>query len=440
MRITFLCIVSVCAFAATTFSVHAEERSDAGDVALPAGVFRMSDGKYYEPSRGILSADLQEIVSRVSSVSTTQPIVASSTEDVRVQLIPLKRAIQRGREMIERLIEQNRSPTPRIEASDAGWRPVTLAIWNPRTDGIRLVQVLKRGTHLRSDANGRDGISVSRSNGVNSEFVITGNDGEIVVAIQYPIYREKILTKKKKHYEVHEVVYTPYSKGLHTPEMIRQGKRWFDDVVTSVFGQLRADGVVSRAFPDKLLADVLEPSIIERITIIEHLDDAALRKDPGRHIEAFYVTLAANEEQAYTHAKSKAGALGLVQFIPKTYAAIAKWPQLRIHPNFEFGMRDPKNAIRAQAAYLDYLLSRLPEEARASGIASAYVEEVVAASYNGGATRAVRAMSVWEDNFDPQKRLQIKTRARLKLETMKYVLKLRTLREQRSFGSEARSL
>ena len=37
-------------------------------------------------------------------------------------------------------------------------------------------------------------------------------------------------------------------------------------------------------------------------------------------------------------------------------------------------------------------------------------------------------MSAWEENLDPNERQRVKNRSRLKLETMKYVLKLREVR------------
>jgi hypothetical protein len=56
------------------------------------------------------------------------------------------------------------------------------------------------------------------------------------------------------------------------------------------------------------------------------------------------------------------------------------------------------------------------------------LQEYVAAAYNGGAGRVKKALVVWEENLDPVERLRVRTRSRLKPETMQYVLKLRRVR------------
>lgn len=396
--------------------------SSAVAAELPQGVFQMRDGSYFHPASGFTTTNLEEMVVHVSSSTEVMPAATTTT-------FPLKLAISRAQDILQEAIRRDAasSTQPRVESSDDVFRAITLALWNPTTDAIRLVRALKKGRELRSNGDSIDHISVVRSNGLNSEF-FAGD--EIVVAIRYPIYSEKKGTGKKTVFEVSDVVYTPYSRALHTTEMATEGKRWFDGLVADVFARLRKAGVPSRAFPDRLLSDVMDPAFIKQIAIIEHVNEGALRSGAQWQVDRFFVTLAANEKGAYNYSKSSAGALGLVQFIPKTYAALTRWPHLELDVNFERGMRNPENAIRAQAAYLDYLLSRLPDEARISyANARDRAHEYLAAAYNGGATRVAKAMVVWEENLDPEERLHVRTRSRLRPETMKYVLKLRQLRE-----------
>ena len=391
---------------------------------LPSGVFQMRDGSYFHPASGFVTSNLDAMLAHVSSTPPLASGGATSTPELPPPTLvsfPLKLAIQRAQELL------SATTTPlHVENSDTDFRDVSLALWDPKTDAIRIVDVKKKGTELQRVTPGAPKIAVIRSNGVNSEFSVA--TGENVVAIRYPIYADRKISKTKTVYDVTDAIYTPYSRAIHTPEMVEAGKRWFEKTVSGLFDDLRAKGVPSRAFPDKLLADVIDENFVKSIAIIEHLDNSAFLKDPRRQIESFYVTLAANEDDAYDFSKSSAGALGLVQFIPSTYAALVKWPHLHLNPNFESGMRDPVNAIRAQTAYLDYLLSRLPDEATTSYASNRDLShEFVAAAYNGGATRVAKAMVVWEENLDPNERLHVKTRSRLKLETMKYVLKLRLL-------------
>lgn len=345
-------------------------------------------------------------------------------------MFPLKLAITRGRQMLQDAIDADGSGKIRIEKTEAVWRDVTIAVWNPKTDAIRTIDMAKNGTKIKGTDDGVEDVTVTRANGLNSEFRIDSKDGEVVVAIRYPISTEKAITKKKKVYEVRDVVYTPYSSALHTPEMVAEGKRWLDATVAKVYGDLRTMGVTSRAFKGKLVSDTLDPEFVKAIVLIEHTDENALAKNAQFQIDALYVTFAANEGTTFNYSRSAVGALGLVQFMSKTYAAVAKWTPYKLNPSFEPAMRDPENAIRAEVAYLDYLLSCFSDETVATYATNRdLVHEYVAAAYNGGVTRAYKASVVWEENMDLKERIHVLKRSRLKLETMKYVLKLRMVRK-----------
>jgi hypothetical protein len=272
-------------------------------------------------------------------------------------------------------------------------------------------------------------ISVVSSNGVNSTFTIKGESQEVVVAIRYPLFKEQG-TGKKRTYLKEEVVYTPYSALLHTPEMIAYGVDWLDRTVQAVYDKLRADQIPSKAFSGRLLADVVDPRFAKSILFIEHVDDRADGRAARIQWENFATILAGNEGRSYAYARSSAGALGIAQFMPKTYAGLVRRSELGLIPSFEEGMRDPENLIRAEVAYLDELMAYLPDDV----VEKEYLDhperlqEYVAAAYNGGAGRVKKALVVWEENLDPVERLRVRTRSRLKPETMQYVLKLRRVR------------
>ncbi len=408
---------------------------------LPAGILRMADGKYYQPSTGIMTADgsVFGIVAVTSSpalaTTTTLPIVppdlpATSTLPTSVtstQPMPsaLSLAITRAQDELQKTIDADGAGKLRTEKVEPVWRHVTLAIWNPKTDAVRYVKADKNGKELRGDDPALDAIDVTVANGINSTYVVHGAAGELVVAVRYQISTDRSITKKKKVYDTREVVYTPYSPALATPEIIAAGKKWLDDRIAAVYATLRTSQVKSRALPDKLVSDVLDPSLVKSIIFIEHMDVSTLKMNTAQ-LNPLYVTLATNTEKAFAYSRSPVGAMGLVQFMPKTYAAVAKWKGYGLNANFEDGMGNATNAITAEVAYLDYLMACLPEDVVAQYATDpTLVHEVVAAAYNGGATRAVKAMAAWDANTDPKQRLSVKTRSRLKLETMNYVLKLR---------------
>ena len=436
IRTVFLALIGCFALVA---SAHAQE--------LPPGVFLMHDGNYFQPSSGFVTSDLSLMLAHLSTstqqgvplsqVSTTTtgggviaPVDSTSTSAADASstslVFPLKAAIVRAQAMLNAQIDPKAKPL--VLTADDGWRDITLVIWNPSTDALRLVTGKKEGTKLTNLSPGAGSIRITYSNGVNSSFVIPN---EVVVAIKYPIYDEKKLSKKKSEFLVHDVVYTPYSKALHTPQMVAEGKRWFDQQVAQVYADLRSAKIPSRAFPGKQLADVIDPSFVKSIAIIEHTDEGVLNGDMSPSIETFFVQLASNETDTFDYSRSSAGALGLVQFIPSTYKSIAsKWPTLHLNPDFEVGMRDPENAMRAQAAYLDYLLACLPDEAKTAYASDrSRANEYIAAAYNAGPTIVAKAMQVWNENFDSAERPHVLKRSRLRLETMNYVLKLRKLQQ-----------
>lgn len=388
--------------------------------AVPPGVFRMADGMYYHPASHTRAPSLEALVSLVPGIGP----VATSTP----VLFPLKAAIERARVELQSRIAAAAPSAPAYAAEEASERPVTLAIWHPATDAIRYVDARKQGTTL-TRADGGNDVTVVRTNGVNSTYRVSGNAGEVVIGVRYPVYKS-VGTAQAPKYEIRDVAYVPYSAAINTPEMAAYGERWLKEQINGAYQTLRESGVASLAFDGMLLADAVDKDLVAAILAIEHLDTHAVQKFPRESLEAFYTVLAANESASYNYSRSSAGAFGLAQFIPKTYAFVAAKPELKLNPDFDAGLSDPHNAIRAQVAYLDYIHSRLPDTTVANYAAEKdLVHEYLAASYNGGYPIVAKAMRVWAENLNPDERSIVRTRSRLKLETMQYVLKLRKVRE-----------
>jgi soluble lytic murein transglycosylase-like protein len=115
-----------------------------------------------------------------------------------------------------------------------------------------------------------------------------------------------------------------------------------------------------------------------------------------------------------------------MQFIPSTYASFAARTQLGLIPDFETGLKNHVNAIRASAAHLDDSLASLPSEVRAIGMGDDKVKEYLAAAYNGGYSKVRTAIQIWDEQisgaYQPH---EILSRSRLYPETINYVKKLR---------------
>ena len=410
--------VALCGCFACVSFVRAETTTtaDITDVMSTPLILQMADGHFYSPALGRIANTREELICELTGQSCpavvpppaggapvvpsvpsvpTEPVVAPSSTPSLIEL-----AVERGKKLLQDQLDADLKahPKPQTAATDSGYRKVRLAIWDPATDLIQTWDVMKDGTKLKLP-DGAPKIRVAQTNGLNSHFVVENN--RVVVALRYPIYRKVVVSKKKFHFSVADVVYTPYSDALATPEMVAAGKRVLNSLVGRVYQEMQTDQAHSWAFPDRLVSDVVDPDVAKAIAVIEHSDNAALDRDPAGTINKFFVTLAANADAAYAYSGSSAGALGLAQFIPSTYTKLVKQrPELHLIADFEDGMRDLHNAITAQVGYLDVILAALPDAARSQytdAVTRSRVEEYMTAAYNGGPARVSKAMARWDE-------------------------------------------
>ncbi|MFA5853768.1 MAG: transglycosylase SLT domain-containing protein [Patescibacteria group bacterium] len=389
-------------------------------------ILEMFDGRFYNPASGLSAESPGALLKLLDAGSAPAPVVEApatpvvtpSSEPVDpAQPAPtLENAVLRARAALQERVDTAEKKKPDVVTSYDVWVDVTLAVWNSRTNEIQYLEASKNGTKLKfTETPDAYSVSVKRSNGVNSTFVVDTGE-RVVVAVRYPIFKSISVSKKKPKYELHDVVYTPYSDGLHTAEMAAWGKNVLRLEINAAYEALRSTGVRSRAFPDRLMADVVDPHLVEGIAIIEHVGLGALSGPNAEEaMDAFYVTMGGNQDKAYIYARSSAGALGLVQFIPSTYAMMAKRKELNLITDFTKGMSDPVNAIKAQIAYLDAILASMPLAVKDMHyVDPARVDEYLAASYNTGETRVKRAIKQWGDEWSEPHTAEIAALAKKK--------------------------
>ena len=386
MRILrFLTFFTFIIFCIQLKAVHAET------TIAEESIFRMANGSYYHPATGKMATSKERLMDVILGRT------ASSAIDTSTQSGPaLRHAVEKAQMLLQSRLNDARNQRRMVTTKNLPqtWFSLTLALWYPQTDEIILRDILRRDMVVTEvDGSPISSIRVERSNGVNSEYSFD-DDRIVVLANVHPILKQVDTST----YELFPVIYTPYSDGLHTQEMVAWGSDYLDAWMDNAYQDLRAASVTSRAFPEKLLADVIDPKVVRAIAVIEHADNADVKRNPLRTIESVYVTLAGNEKDSYAYARSSAGALGLVQFIPSTYASLIRQrPELGLEKDFESGMRQPINALKAQIAYLDLLITEIPEITRARfQNEHESVNEYLVASYNGGSGKVRRAMSDWE--------------------------------------------
>jgi len=347
-------------------------------------------------------------------------------------------AVQRARKMLQdevaNRLKQGKQP---YQVPNANSAKVTLAVWDRRSDAITLVQAIKSGTDLTVVSEPKLPIKVSYSGKLYSRYALPPETESMVVGVIYPVTEKKAVAKKKYVYEATDTVYVPYSSDFYRPEMLAAGSDYLSFLIQDAYDELREKGIRSRAFPDKLLVDVIDPYLVKSIAVIEHSDHLSFmaEEDSESTVGRFLVKLATNREAAFEASISSAGAAGLVQFIPSTYALmVKKRADLGLIPDFRAGMADHRNAVKAQVAYLDMDLASMQNVRELYVTNKARAAEYLAASYNGGSTRVRRASAAFGDEWSRSYKAELG-----RAQSDAAVLKKRIASLQKQSGKDAKT-
>lgn len=261
---------------------------------------------------------------------------------------------------------------------------VRVAFLDPRTSKIDFVSLNKDAylhTEAVNQATSNDGrrltIRTIRSNGVNTPIQIVDSNGvaQLPLMVQYPVERGGRFVETAYYMSTHP--------GLVTPEVVNAGKLYVHNVIEIARDRLRQKGVSIQPG----VADVAE-----RLATVEHVDHDRFRKEPANNIFSDIFTLyALNEGQTFRYSVSSAGAGGMVQMIPSTYAMIrGRYSNVGLMPDFVEGMRNHVNATEAMLLYMQMTWNDLASNASvanamASGIATQ--KQLMAAGYNSNPAR-----------------------------------------------------
>lgn len=338
---------------------------------------------------------------------------------------------------------------------------IALALMDELTGELETTIVTKRGDKITT-TDGYVIEPVTRTNGIRwnnwaTEFEVSQPEGKAVVALKYPYQRDErvarqITNKAGKRVTVYDtkrvvvpVYYTPYSKELHLPELVRGGEEHLSTLIARVYEDLRAQKVPSRAVPGTLVADVpaLHAEYITRLAPNEHMDMTEFLLDPAWTTERIHVVIGANKDRVATYTCSKASACGLMQFTAGTYGFMrAQYPTAGLIARFEDGARDQFNSMKAAVLLHDDNTAQLIGAFGEDILQDPKLEEYLAAAYNTGVGRVIAVLSVAKKTnaADWAEVTGKRSGERLLLETKGYIAKLRFLRDRQERSPLAQAI
>jgi hypothetical protein len=265
-------------------------------------------------------------------------------------------------------------------ASAISGEVVTLAALNPQTSEISVFSLAKdeflvRDADLSARTQTGDAlrIHVVRANGVNTAVTVTDvatGHPLIPLIVQFPIVKGGAVSEM--------AYYTSAHPALLSPRVTEAGQTYVRRMLDAAAERLAQNGV-------KVPADIVD--IAEHLCIVEHTDHKRFMNEDRTLLFPEILSLyALNQGNTYRYSVSSAGAGGMIQMIPRTYAAIREQhAAVSLEADFVDGMRNHNNALEAMLLYMNDTWNNLNQssevqEALRSGIATK--PELMAAGYN----------------------------------------------------------
>jgi hypothetical protein len=236
-------------------------------------------------------------------------------------------------------------------------------------------------------------------NGVNTKLAVSQPAGGIVLALKYLIAKTESGAKKTIVNGLSEAIYTPYNANLDQTGVADFGANYLDNLVDQASQDLSS--FVSQFRLDQSISQAIDESWVKAILYAEHLDaqEFLASTDLTGLTRQVNILLATNEGQTWNFSKSSAGALGIAQFMPNTYALLVKkYPKVKLIEDFEQGMRNHLNAIKATYLLLDDYLALIKKNLGENFVDS-QTPFYAAAGYNGGATRVINAVKYYGEQW-----------------------------------------
>jgi hypothetical protein len=314
-----------------------------------------------------------------SSSALTPSIDVNNLPKVSLSFVEIKGKIAEAKRQLQAKPQLIASEDPKLQTNF-----VRIAFMDPRTSKIDFVTLskdvyLKTGAINQASSTDSRMITVRtiRANGTNTPIQIIDSNGaaQLPLMVQYPV-------EKGGRY-IETAYYMSTHPGLVTPEVVNAGKLYVHNVIEIARDRLRQKGINIQPG----VADVAE-----RLATVEHVDHDRFRNEAAKNIfDDIFTLYALNEGQTYRYSVSSAGAGGMVQMIPSTYAMIrSRYSNVGLMPDFVEGMRNHVNATEAMLLYMQMTWNDLASnltvaDAMSSGIANQ--KQLMAAGYNSNPAR-----------------------------------------------------
>jgi hypothetical protein len=307
------------------------------------------------------------------------PKTASSDDGSAKRLAPnrTRARIDEARRMLK--------SRPRTTALTSGvLEYVTLAAVLPENSHIHLIRIpkvtfLKKGSEISAVTS--LGLPVDlrivRANGVNTAVTIFDRNNRALtpLLVEYPIERRGAFREMAYYSSAHP--------ALLNQDLTKAGQLYVNSMVELAAKRLREKGV-------PVAQNLVE--IAKRLCVVEHVDHDRFRNENRIALfDEIYSLYALNELDTFRYSVSSAGAGGMVQMIPWTYALMRqRHPGVGLNPDFVLGMRNHGNALEAMLLYMQDTWNDLIDNDDVQAALSAKQitpVELMAAGYNSNAAK-----------------------------------------------------
>ena len=285
---------------------------------------------------------------------------------------------------VSRINEQLAAAKRTLQTQSVSTSAVQLAAFNSTTGQMNVLSIdkdsflTKGGDYqLVSNIGANLRVRIVRANGVNTAVIVSD------AATRRALYPLMVRYPIEKGGNVQQAFYVSAHPALVSEELAASGKTYVSSMLNQAARSLAADGV-------HIPADLIE--VASHLVIVEHTDHKRFREENRADIYPEVLSLyALNRGDTYRYSVSSAGAGGMIQMIPRTYAAIREdHPNVQLQPDFVSGMQNHANALKAMLLYINdtwKFLQSQDEIQKALRSGTATKTELLAAGYNSNPYR-----------------------------------------------------